>query len=92
MAQRVLGKVALRDSQRNVFADQIDLVGDELFGHGRMDKVSSQKLWRNFVCVGRRLVFVRQVGQEAEAGHEGVEAGAVPAATLARAVLAFWKI
>jgi hypothetical protein len=33
---------------------------------------------------------VRQVRQEAEAGHEGVEAGAVSAATLARAVFAFW--
>ncbi len=94
MTDWIFGEIAFLDQQWNVFAHQVDLVCDSVIGEIRMNRKISQKFWYGGILTGLDLrnVFVGEEGDEAEAGHEGVEPGPMSSAAFTWTILTFWKI
>ena len=87
MADRVLGKVALLQQQREILGHQVNPVGDDGVGNSAADESAAQQRRRDLFGLVLRVALRGQASHEAESGHERVEAGPVAAARLRVAVL-----
>jgi len=94
MADRIFGEIAFVDQKRNILANQVDLVRDSVIREIRMNRKIGQKFWLGGIFAGFDLrdIFVGEEGDEAAAGHEGVETSPMSGATLTRTILTFWKM